>query len=87
MINETLGHYQVLDKLGEGRVLRDAARSYLAGLVRPESSSKAQGAKSGPARSGRGVGTSVGRRRWRKMRSIPEAPSTSAINRSVSEID
>jgi len=45
------------------------------------SSSNEQGAKSGGARPGLGVGTSVGRRRWRRMRSITEASSISAINR------
>ena len=47
----------------------------------PVSSSKERAAKSGGARPGRGVGTSVGRRRWRRMRSITEASSISAINR------
>ena len=36
---------------------------------------------SGGARPGRGVGTSVGRCRWRRMRAITEASSISAISR------
>ena len=40
-----------------------------------------QVSSSGGARPGRGVGTSVGRCKWRRMRSITEASSISAISR------
>ncbi len=69
-----------------GRASGDAApahadHAYQLNTATSGSWSNEQAPSRGGARPGRGAGTSVGRCRWRRMRSITEASSISAISR------